>query len=79
MTALAATANPEPHNVLRGKPVADEILSDVRSGVSELASAGWPVKLVSMTIGDVPEAALYVRNQARVADRAGIQFEERNF
>ncbi|WP_108880442.1 tetrahydrofolate dehydrogenase/cyclohydrolase catalytic domain-containing protein [Anderseniella sp. Alg231-50] len=79
MTALAATATPAPHNVLRGKPVADEILSEVSSGVSELASAGWPVKLVSMTIGDVPEAALYVRNQARVAERAGIQFEERNF
>ena len=79
MTALAATTSPHPHNLLRGKPVADEILADVRSGVSELSSAGWPVKLVSMTIGDVPEAALYVRNQARVADRAGIQFEERNF
>jgi len=79
MTALAATTSPHPHNLLRGKPVADEILTDVRSGVSELSSAGWPVKLVSMTIGDVPEAALYVRNQARVADRAGIQFEERNF
>lgn len=79
MTALAATTSPHPHNVLRGMPVADEILTDVRLGVSELSSAGWPVKLVSMTIGDVPEAALYVRNQARVAARAGIQFEERNF
>ncbi|MEO9873930.1 MAG: bifunctional 5,10-methylenetetrahydrofolate dehydrogenase/5,10-methenyltetrahydrofolate cyclohydrolase [Anderseniella sp.] len=79
MTALAANAAPEPHNVLRGKPVADEILTEVSSGVSELTSVGWPVKLVSMTIGDVPEAALYVRNQARVAQRAGIQFEERNF
>lgn len=79
MTALAATTTTDPHNVLRGKPVADEILNDVRSGVGELGSSGWPVKLVSMTIGDVPEAALYVRNQARVAQRAGIQFEERNF
>ncbi|MEM9472047.1 MAG: bifunctional 5,10-methylenetetrahydrofolate dehydrogenase/5,10-methenyltetrahydrofolate cyclohydrolase [Pseudomonadota bacterium] len=79
MTALASTATAHPHNVLRGKPVADEILTGVRSSVEELARAGWPVKLVSMTIGDVPEAALYVRNQARVADRAGIEFEERNF
>ena len=79
MTALAATASPDPHNVLRGKPVADEILTGVRADVAELGSIGWPVKLVSMTIGEVPEAALYVRNQARVAARAGIQFEERNF
>lgn len=79
MTALAATATADPHNVLRGKPVADEILTDVRTGVAELGTSGWPVKLVSMTIGEVPEAALYVRNQARMAERAGIQFEERNF
>jgi len=79
MTALASITNPDPHNLLRGKPVADEILGQVKSGVAELDAAGWPVKLVSMTIGDVPEAALYVRNQARVAERAGIQFEERNF
>ena len=79
MTALASVSSPDPHNLLRGKPVADEILDEVKSGVAELDTAGWPVKLVSMTIGDVPEAALYVRNQARVARHAGIQFEERNF
>ncbi len=66
------------HNALLGKPVADEILQTVRGGVALLAAKGWPTKLVSITIGDVPAINLYVRNQARGAERAGILFEERN-
>jgi methylenetetrahydrofolate dehydrogenase (NADP+)/methenyltetrahydrofolate cyclohydrolase len=50
----------------------------VRQGVEQLSSKGWPVKLVSVTIGEVPAVSLYVRNQARGADKAGIMFEERN-
>ena len=65
--AQPATAVQDPHNLLRGKPVADGILESVRHGVSELNASGWPVRIVSVTIGDVPEAALYVRNQARTA------------
>ena len=67
-----------PHNALLGRPVADEILGQTRSGVGVLAGEGWPVKLVSISIGAVPAVALYVRNQARGAERAGIAFEERN-
>jgi methylenetetrahydrofolate dehydrogenase (NADP+)/methenyltetrahydrofolate cyclohydrolase len=66
------------HNALLGKPVADDILHTVHAGVAELAARGWPTKLVSITIGDVAAVNLYVRNQARGAGRAGIQFEERN-
>lgn len=69
---------PHRHNALLGKPVADEIITSVKSGVAELAARGWPTKLVSITIGDVPAINLYVRNQARGAERAGILFEERN-
>ena len=35
--------------------------------------------LVSILIGDVPEAAVYVRNQARGADQAGMPFEQVNW
>ncbi|MBK8769910.1 MAG: bifunctional 5,10-methylenetetrahydrofolate dehydrogenase/5,10-methenyltetrahydrofolate cyclohydrolase [Rhizobiales bacterium] len=69
---------PHRHNALLGKPVADEIITSVKSGVAELSARGWPTKLVSITIGDVPAINLYVRNQARGAERAGILFEERN-
>ncbi|MBL8790787.1 MAG: bifunctional 5,10-methylenetetrahydrofolate dehydrogenase/5,10-methenyltetrahydrofolate cyclohydrolase [Rhizobiales bacterium] len=65
------------HNALLGKPVADEILASVRGGVEKLSQEGWPTKLVSITIGDVPAINLYVRNQARGAERAGILFEQR--
>ena len=65
------------HNALMGKPVAEEITRSVYQGVEELAAKGWPVKLVSITIGDVPAVHLYVRNQARGAEKAGIMFEER--
>lgn len=66
------------HNALLGKPVADDILATVKTGVAELSGRGWPTKLVSITIGDVPAINLYVRNQVRGAERAGIVFEERN-
>ena len=66
------------HNALMGKPVAEEITAAVHAGVTELGTKGWPVKLVSITIGDVPAVSLYVRNQARGAEKAGILFEERN-
>jgi len=66
------------HNALLGKPVAEEITHTVHRGVEDLAVKGWPVKLVSITIGDVPAISLYVRNQARGAAKAGILFEERN-
>ena len=66
------------HNALMGKPVAEEITRSVYGGVEDLAAKGWPVKLVSITIGDVPAVSLYVRNQARAAEKSGIMFEERN-
>lgn len=67
------------HNVLNGKPVADEIIAEVKAGAAALSEHGWPVKLVSITVGDVAAVSLYVRNQQRAAERAGIGFEERNF
>ena len=48
------------HNALMGKPVAEEITTMVRAGVQDLATKGWPVKLVSTTIG-------YVRDEASAA------------
>lgn len=65
------------NNALLGRPVADEIIAEVRTGVAALSAKGWPAKLVSITIGEVPAVSLYVRNQARGAEKAGILFEER--
>jgi methylenetetrahydrofolate dehydrogenase (NADP+) / methenyltetrahydrofolate cyclohydrolase len=66
------------NNALDGKVVAGEIIASVGSAIGELSAKGWPAKLVSISIGAPDAVRLYVRNQARGAQRANIQFEERN-
>lgn len=65
------------NNALLGKPVAAEILAETKAGITALAARGWPASLVSLSIGHVDAVNLYVRNQARGAEQAGIRFEER--
>jgi methylenetetrahydrofolate dehydrogenase (NADP+)/methenyltetrahydrofolate cyclohydrolase len=64
------------NRLLDGVALRERILGEVAARVAE-ASANHPVgKLVSICIGDVPEAAVYVRGQARAAGKVGIPFEE---
>ncbi len=65
------------NNALTGRPVADQILAETKARIEALADKGWPAKLVSISIGAVPSVQLYVRNQAKGAEKAGIAFEER--
>ena len=62
---------------LRGKPLADAILAKVREDTDRLRARGRPVRLVSVLVGDAPAAEIYIRNQARAAARAGVDFVER--
>lgn len=64
---------------LRGRPVADRILSEIAAGFEELAGQGWSPKLVSVTIGEESDVDVYVRNQRRAAERVGIEFENRRY
>jgi methylenetetrahydrofolate dehydrogenase (NADP+) / methenyltetrahydrofolate cyclohydrolase len=68
---------PATNNALLGKPVADDILADTKARILGLSEKGWPAKLVSISIGQVEAVKLYVRNQAKGAERANITFEER--
>ena len=61
------------HRHLLGAPVKERILTEVSDYVAAQESIG---KLVSISIGSTPEAAVYIRNQARVAKQAGLPFEE---
>lgn len=61
------------HRHLLGAPVKERILKEVSDYVAAQKSIG---KLVSISIGSTPEAAVYIRNQARVAKQAGLPFEE---
>ncbi|HTI66347.1 MAG TPA: bifunctional 5,10-methylenetetrahydrofolate dehydrogenase/5,10-methenyltetrahydrofolate cyclohydrolase [Caulobacteraceae bacterium] len=64
---------------LLGKDLRDRIVGEVRQATDELKAAGWNAKLISVTVGDTSAVELYVRNQSRWAEKAGITFEERNF
>lgn len=64
---------------LRGKPVADRLIAATREEIEEMAGTGWTPRLISITVGDEAAVDVYVRNQRRVAERAGIAFEERHF
>ena len=59
--------------LLMGRPVREKILDDVRSYVASTDRIG---KLVSISIGDIPEIMVYVRNQARAAEAVGLPFEQ---
>lgn len=67
------------HKLIEGRDEATKILSSLKDEIDSLTSKGWPPYLVSVTIGDVDEVKLYVRNQKRFAARANINFEEREF
>lgn len=65
--------DPIDHRLIRGKAVRDRILDEVRAYTD--AHAVLP-RLVSISIGDNPEVAVYIRNQKRGAERAGLPFEQ---
>jgi methylenetetrahydrofolate dehydrogenase (NADP+)/methenyltetrahydrofolate cyclohydrolase len=64
---------------LKGAPVAERILAEVRAEALAATRDGWKPKLVSITVGDVEAVDIYVRNQRRKAQAAGIDFEGRHF
>ena len=64
------------HRLLKGAPLRDEILRDVSARLASVRPNGRLGKLVSVSIGDNPEVAVYIRNQARTAKKAGIPFDE---
>lgn len=62
-----------------GRRLAAEILDQVSAEVARLKSTGWFPKLVSISVGENPAAAFYVRNQRRKCEQVGIEFEERHY
>ncbi len=64
------------HRLIRGAPIRARILAEVRDYVTEAERTAPVGRLVSVSIGDTPEVAVYVRNQARGASAAGIRFDQ---
>lgn len=67
------------HKLLDGRAIAGEIRAGVANDVAQLKAEGWPVHLVSISVGDTEAARLYVRNQQRAAEKVGMDFEARDY
>jgi len=67
------------HKLLNGRAIAGQIRADVEKDVSALKAEGWPVRLISISVGDTEAAQLYVRNQQRAAEKVGMDFEARDY
>lgn len=65
--------------LIDGKAIAARMMAETRAEAAELAEAGWQPRLISISVGDVAAAELYVRNQQRQAEAAGVAFEARNY
>ncbi len=65
--------------LIDGRAIAARMVGEVAVEVAELTQAGWEPRLVSISVGDVAAAELYVRNQRKSAEAAGVAFEARNY
>ena len=65
--------------IIDGKAIAAKIDADTAALAAEMGTQGWRPRLVSVSVGDNPAAELYVRNQARAAGRADVEFEARSY
>jgi methylenetetrahydrofolate dehydrogenase (NADP+)/methenyltetrahydrofolate cyclohydrolase len=63
------------NRLLDGRPVRDRILGEVGERV-RAAAANHPIgRLVSISVGEHKEAAIYVRGQANAAKKVGLRFD----
>jgi len=65
--------SPKDNRLIDGVAVKKRIILDVKAYADQYPDMP---RLVSIQIGDVPEASVYVRNQARGAQQAGMPFEQ---
>ncbi len=65
--------------VIDGKAISARMRAEVAEEAARLTAEGWQPKLVSISVGDTAAAELYVRNQQRQAESAGVLFEARNY
>lgn len=65
--------------VIDGKEIGVKMRAEVAQEARALAEEGWQPRLVSLMVGDTAAAELYVRNQRRSAESAGVEFEARSY
>lgn len=65
--------------LIDGKAIAARMRTEVAEEAARLSAEGWQPKLVSVSVGDTAASELYVRNQQRQAEAAGVAFEARSY
>jgi len=79
-TSTARTLDPKSdHKLIDGRGVAMGIRDSVAKRVQRLRDANWQPRLVSLAVGAAEPAKLYIRNQRKVADKLGIEFDDRYY
>jgi methylenetetrahydrofolate dehydrogenase (NADP+)/methenyltetrahydrofolate cyclohydrolase len=64
------------HRLLDGRAVRDRILADVAERIRHASSRHAIGRLVSITVGDHKESAVYVRGQGSAAKKVGLRFDD---
>lgn len=63
------------NNLIDGKTIAEKIKAEVDSEITALKSAGINPKLVAVQVGENPASAVYVKQQRKNCEKAGITYE----
>lgn len=63
------------HRIIDGRAVQQKLLGEIAEFVDSLTQEKPIGRLVSVSIGDVAEVDVYIRNQERAAAKVGIPFE----
>ncbi len=67
------------HRLLDGRALRDRILEEVAQRVQQAAAAHPIGRIVSISIGEHKEVAIYVRGQAKAARQVGFRFEHQTW
>jgi methylenetetrahydrofolate dehydrogenase (NADP+)/methenyltetrahydrofolate cyclohydrolase len=76
---ISRGTNMADHRLLDGRAVRDRILDDVAGRVRLAAATHTIGRLVSISIGEHKEVAVYVRGQANAARKVGLRFENQTW
>ena len=63
------------HRLIDGRAVQQKLLGEIAAFVKNITQEKPIGRLVSVSIGDVAEVDVYIRNQERAAVKVGIPFE----
>jgi len=60
--------------IIDGKRLAAEVVESVKREIHDLRAAGKPVHLVAVQVGANPASAVYIKNQKRSCEEAGLDY-----